>query len=163
MTSIKTTLDHRKGSTGRLLSVFSVLALLCMVITFFASSQKLSIASHRKLASSLSKEHAAVNMPREVSPRNFNDIDEIHTRPTLRAHAYSRSKRQNTTRRLPGEYPNFDFNDPAMASAIVFIAILLLLLCCCRGMLCDILACVCLYEMCCDDGVVGGFDLMPGF
>ena len=160
---MKTAVKHQRGRIGRLLSVISVLALLGMLVAVFDSSQKLSIASHRKLTSPLSKEYAAINTPSEVSPHKFNTIDEIHARPTLRAQASSSSKQQNTTRRMPGEYPNFDFNDPAMASAIVLIALLLFLLCCCRGMLCDILACVCLYEMCCDDGVVGGFDLMPGF
>lgn len=100
-------------------------------------------------------------------------------------------KRQR--RRLPG---GMDM-DPAQSGMLILGAIILLiLLCCCRGMLCDLLACVCLYEVrfvhncrttihtleqpnqqtsqlytiflffyclqiCCDDGAVGGFDLMP--
>lgn len=160
MTSMKTTINHRKGRIGRLLSVISVLALVCMLVAVFDSQptsnlihRRLSIASDRKLSSPLSGEDAAFIHPSDVSNSN-----EIHTRPTLRTQASSRSEQR---RKLPGEYPNFDFSDPAMASTIVVVLLLLFLLCCCRGMLCDILACVCLYEMCCDDGVVGGFDLMP--
>jgi hypothetical protein len=67
-------------------------------------------------------------------------------------------------RRLPGEdYSNFTF-DPSSAEAgfavgFLFFIILALLLCCClcggrgggRGCsLCDILAIVCLWELCCD-------------
>ena len=164
MTSMKTNINHRKGRISRLLSVISVLALICMIVAVFDSgptlnlSQRLSIVSNRKLLSPLSTEDAAFNDPLEVS-----NSDGVHTRSTLRTQVSSRSKQsgQDPGRKLQGEYPNFDFNDPAMASAIVVVLLLLFLLCCCRGMLCDILACVCLYEMCCDDGVVGGFDLMP--
>jgi hypothetical protein len=62
-----------------------------------------------------------------------------------------------TRRRLPG-----DFNiDPGEMSGIVIVVILVLILFCCfRGMLCDILACVCLYEICCGDAAIGGFELM---
>ena len=62
-------------------------------------------------------------------------------------------------RKLPGEMTL----DPAQSGPLIVAAVivLMILLCCCRGMLCDILACVCLYEICCDDGVVGGFEFMP--
>lgn len=62
-----------------------------------------------------------------------------------------------TRRRLPGDFRM----DPAeMSGLVILVVIVLILLCCCRGMLCDILACVCLYEICCDDAAIGGFDLM---
>ncbi|KAG7354546.1 hypothetical protein IV203_003902 [Nitzschia inconspicua] len=61
-------------------------------------------------------------------------------------------------RKLPG-YAN-KFGAPGTTGFIVLIIVVLFLLFCCRGMLCDILACVCLYEICCGDGAVGGFDLM---
>ena len=73
---------------------------------------------------------------------------------------YSSTEEKSSRRRkLAGGYAGLD--DPAMGGIILFVIILLFLLCCCRGMLCDLLACVCIYEMCCDDGNIGGFDLMP--
>ncbi|KAG7351429.1 hypothetical protein IV203_010789 [Nitzschia inconspicua] len=61
-------------------------------------------------------------------------------------------------RKLPGYADRF--GAPGTAGFVVLIIVVLFLLFCCRGMLCDILACVCLYEICCGDGAVGGFDLM---
>ena len=37
-----------------------------------------------------------------------------------------------------------------MGGIIVLVLLFLLLTCCCRGFLCDLLACVCLYDLCCD-------------
>jgi hypothetical protein len=60
-------------------------------------------------------------------------------------------------RRMPG-YTNL--GGPEKGGIVLLVIVVLILLFCCRGMLCDILACVCLYEICCDDGAVGGFSLM---
>jgi hypothetical protein len=75
-------------------------------------------------------------------------------------HQQQQQQRLQGRRKLPGYFDQL--SDPGSTGAIIVIVIVVLfLLCCCRGMLCDILACVCLYEICCDDGAIGGFDLMP--
>lgn len=80
--------------------------------------------------------------------------DELPNREKSDSHAFLRIASDQSRRKLPA-----DFNmDPAQ---IVIIAIIVVVLfCCLRGMLCDILACVCLYEICCDDAAIGGFALM---
>jgi hypothetical protein len=77
-------------------------------------------------------------------------MDKLH--PFLRT-----SSDQSTRRRLPG---GVRFDNPEIGGIVIIAIILLILLCCCRGMLCDILACVCLYEICCDDAAIGGFEMM---
>ena len=78
---------------------------------------------------------------------------------------------RGSERRLPDafEFGKLDFEGEEAASLVVGILFLILLLallccCCCRGRrgcsLCDILACVCIYELCCDDGRVGDFELL---
>jgi hypothetical protein len=77
---------------------------------------------------------------------------------------------RGATRRLQGgDYFNFNSDDLMGAEAgfvggVLFILLLAVLLCCCccrRGCsLWDLLACVCLYEICCDDRSVGDFQLM---
>jgi len=77
-------------------------------------------------------------------------------------------------RRLLGNYYDLDFGDVDWTSAeggfaagFFFFLILLVLLCCClcgRGRGCslwDILACICIWELCCDDRAIDGFDMMP--
>jgi hypothetical protein len=69
----------------------------------------------------------------------------------------------NLRRQLPG-YDGFQgFGGMAGmgGSALLVIVVLLVLCCLCSGRssICDILACVCIYEMCCDDGNIGGFNL----
>lgn len=82
---------------------------------------------------------------------------------------YSTSLR-GTTRRLPGETWDIDnvrLDGPmgGFVAGLAFALLILFLLCCCccgggRGCsLWDILACVCIYELCCDDGNIGGFQL----
>mmetsp|Transcript_18033 Transcript_18033/g.39335 ORF Transcript_18033/g.39335 Transcript_18033/m.39335 type:complete len:170 (+) Transcript_18033:145-654(+) len=85
--------------------------------------------------------------------RRFLRISPTSTKSSASASA---TTREIPRRRLPGGY-----DDPATAGVILFVIVLLFLLFCCRGCLCDLLACVCLYEICCGDGAVGGFDLMP--
>lgn len=60
-------------------------------------------------------------------------------------------------RRLPGGFDDMDFDSPEAQSALILLFIVLLVCCCWGGRrggcsLCDILACVCIYEMCCDNG-----------
>jgi hypothetical protein len=100
---------------------------------------------------------AAWSLPLETSIVNdlhnsfaSSKVDKFH--PFLRT-----DNGQSSRRRLPGDIRM----DPAEMSGIIIIVIIVLILFCCfRGMLCDILACVCLYEICCDDAAIGGFDLM---
>ena len=93
--------------------------------------------------------------------RNGSRDDASPKRASLRTTSNSGSSgtREESRRKLPGGYP--DFKDPAIGGSVLFVIVLLFLCCCCRGMLSDLLACVCLYEICCDDGAVAGFDLMP--
>jgi len=71
-------------------------------------------------------------------------------------------------RRLPGYNFNSDQLMGAEVGLILGVLIVLLFLaclcsCCCGGgscSLCDILACVCLYEICCDDKRIGDFQIM---
>ena len=70
--------------------------------------------------------------------------------------------RGNQHRRLPGSPINWDFDSPESQSALIILLIVLLFCCCWGGRrggcsLCDILACVCIYEMCCDNGGVNDF------
>jgi hypothetical protein len=177
MTSTKKIMKHRKGRIGSLLFVVTVLGLLCTLFlarfdpeSTLKTSQSL-IASTTKL-SSASPSFAIVeddvsNHPSHTTLRNEIHNNKSHARSSLRTPpssgkpanlSFSRETAQR--RKLPGGYA--DYGDPAMAGgAIIFVLLLVFLLCCCRGMLCDILACVCLYEICCGDGAVGGFDLMP--
>ena len=78
---------------------------------------------------------------------------------------------RGSERRLPGgyEFDKLAFENEEAATLALGILFLLLLLalfccCCCRGRrgcsFCDILACVCLYELCCDDGRIGDFELL---
>lgn len=77
------------------------------------------------------------------------------------------SRRLGSSRRLQGNYAF----DPTSAEAgfaaclALFILLALLLCCCCCGggrgcSLWDLVACVCLYELCCDDGVGAGDSFM---
>jgi hypothetical protein len=68
------------------------------------------------------------------------------------------NERSTQRRKLPGYSDRLGAT--GTGGVILLVVIVLILLCCCRGMLCDILACVCLYEICCDDAAVGGFELM---
>jgi hypothetical protein len=65
---------------------------------------------------------------------------------------------QQRRRKLPGYADRLGAQ--GTGGIILLVIVVLILLFCCRGMLCDILACVCLYEICCGDGAVGGFELM---
>lgn len=84
-------------------------------------------------------------------------------------HSHSTSRIRGLERRLPG----YDLNsDQLMGAEVGFVVALVLVLlffvclcCCCCGRgggcsLWDIVACVCLYEMCCDDARVGDFRLI---
>lgn len=66
-------------------------------------------------------------------------------------------------RQLPGN-DYFDVSSlGGMGGTMLFVILGILVLCClCGGRLsiCDMLACVCIYEMCCDDGRIGGFNLL---
>jgi hypothetical protein len=73
---------------------------------------------------------------------------------------YEESALRGGGRRLPDYNINTDQlmgAEAGFVAAIVLVFLLLALLCCCccgrrRGCsICDILACVCLYEICCDD------------
>jgi len=77
-----------------------------------------------------------------------------------RQHLYLRGSSRRERRKLG--YAGMKMDDPAaMGGIILLVMIFLVLTCCCRGLLCDLLACACLYEMCCDGGGgIGGFDLM---
>lgn len=77
------------------------------------------------------------------------------------SYAFDNATTQSTSssrRKLPG-YAD-QLGGPAAGGIVLIVIVLLILLCCCRGSLCDLLACVCLYEICCDDGAIGGFNLM---
>jgi hypothetical protein len=69
-------------------------------------------------------------------------------------------------RRLPGaEAYNLDSAEAGFIAGVVLVGLVVCLLCCCmcgRGCnLWDLVAMVCLWEMCCDrDGGVGNFDAM---
>jgi hypothetical protein len=71
--------------------------------------------------------------------------------------------RTNLRRQLPGnEFTDFGKMGAGVGGTALLVIIGLVVLCClCSGRwsLCDILACVCIYEMCCDDGNIGGFRL----
>jgi hypothetical protein len=173
MTSTKKIMNHWKGRIGSLLFVVAVLGLLGPLFlarvdpeSMFKTSQKRKLSS--KYPSVVIAEKDLSNHPSQTTLRTEIRNKSIYTRPSLRtlpssgkpANASLPSERA-PRRKLPGGYADF-YGDPAMAGgAVLFVILLLFLLCCCRGMICDILACVCLYEMCCDDGAVGGFDLMP--
>ncbi|KAL7555786.1 hypothetical protein ACA910_003936 [Epithemia clementina (nom. ined.)] len=71
-------------------------------------------------------------------------------------------------RRLPGgaAYGDISEEDAMAAAVVVGGLILLLCLCCCccrRWSLWDLVACVCLYELCCDDRVGEAMDDGSGF
>lgn len=83
--------------------------------------------------------------------------------------SHSASGIRGIERRLPG----YDINSDQLLGAEVgfVVAVVLVLLffvclcgCCCRRgggcSLWDLVACVCLYEMCCDDARVGDFQLI---
>lgn len=92
--------------------------------------------------------------------------DNAATAETTQVNAEISLNRQD--RRLPGDY-DFDMSQEQMESLLCLLVVICLVSClcsclCCRAGGCsltEILACVCLYEICCDDGRVGGFDLMP--
>ena len=69
-------------------------------------------------------------------------------------------------RKLPGgnEFKFDQMGSPEMMGGLVVLIVVVVLLCLCcgrgGGSLCDLLACVCLYELCCDDGQIGGFNLL---
>ena len=93
----------------------------------------------------------------ETSPVDMKSAD-LHFKPEGVLQNYQRQLRGNQRRRLPGGVDSMDFSSPEAQSALILVVIVLLLLCCCcrggrRGgcSLCDILACVCIYEMCCDN------------
>ena len=162
----------KRCHTRCLLLAIAVASVLCVRLEshydlwLFKSTQNV-VESQRK--SSLPPLHSFfVATDRSHHPslgniRNDMQKNKSHEQSLLRKRAStstsSKSKISNIRRKLPGGYP--DFGDPAMGGAVLFFIFLLFLLCCCRGMLCDLLACMCIYDICCDDGAVGGFDLMP--
>ena len=173
MTSTKKIMKHRKSRIGSLLFVVAVLSLLGTLFlarfdpeSTFKTSQKRKLSS--KSPSFVIAENDLSNHPSQTTLRTETRNESIHTRSSLRTPPSSGnpanvsfSSETAPRRKLQGGYADF-YDDPAMAGgAVLFVILLLFLLCCCRGMLCDILACVCLYEICCDNGAVGGFDLMP--
>ena len=70
----------------------------------------------------------------------------------------------NLRRQLPGGVEEYFKGGGAAIPLVGVIALVLLFCCLCGGgrwSICDLLACVCLYELCCDDGnPFGGFNLM---
>jgi hypothetical protein len=69
-------------------------------------------------------------------------------------------------RQLPGNegFKGFEGMMAGGSAMTLLVVVAVVLLCCClcsggRWSLCDILACVCIYELCCDDGNIGGFRL----
>ena len=171
--SMKKTVQYRKGRIVYFLSAVTALGLLCIIFATFDLWSTLNIsqniiASKRRLSGPSSFSVVAdlvSNDSLKTTLRNEIINEERHTRYLIRKSLSSVEPsdssilREMPRRKLPGGYP--DFGNPAMGVAVLFVIIFLFLLCCCRGMLCDLLACVCLYEICCDDGAVGGFDLMP--
>lgn len=74
-------------------------------------------------------------------------------------------KSNSLRRQLPGnDYFNGGFESfGGMGGSLLLVVLAILVLCClCGGRLsiCDMLACVCIYELCCDDGNIGGFNLL---
>jgi len=110
--------------------------------------------------------YADSHAPTSQTERNLTGLDSQITE----------TKQQQETkfhlrRRLPG---GFDFAHPRLTpedvSALFFILILLCLFSCLcgrgrgRGRSCslwDILACVCIWELCCDDRAINDFAMMP--
>lgn len=158
-----TSMKHRKGIVGFLLSVITVLGLFCILLAAFDSRWTLNTLRSFMTAQDESNRPSG---PSGVTLRNQNGSNRRSRSSSLRKQtsssdtSNSSNSGQKSRRKLPGnEY--LDFGDPAIGSVFIFVIILLLLFCCCRRMICDILACVCLYEICCDDGAIGGFDFMP--
>lgn len=156
------------GRFGFLLAIMASIALVCSSLIF--STQGSSGNAIKLTSASLASNSAFLDksVSSEASGRSFGYEpmqDVRHGQRFLRARPTSTKASNLLTprdvqqgRKLPGEYPGLV--DPAKAVTILFIILLLFLFCCCRGMLCDLLACFCLYNICCDDGAVGGFDLM---
>ena len=70
---------------------------------------------------------------------------------------------QQLRRRLPGEVFGVGGEYGPIIMLVVAIFVLSFLFrCCCRGVsLCDLLACYCLYDICCDGPGIGDFNIMP--
>ena len=155
-----TTMEEMKRRKYR---IGIILGLMCILLAAFRGSTlkrgQIFIVSGRKLQSPSPSFVTAADASDQPSPITRKTQSLLRKNPASPGGpSNSLISREQPGRRLPGEY---DFGDPAAMGSAVLLLILLFLLCCCRGALCDLLACVCLYEMCCDDGVVGGFDLMP--
>ena len=142
------------------------LLFLLVVSLFFLSSlaDAESVSTHNDLSYESQAKHSLVESATTI-------IEERRQQESI--HHLRRRRR----RRLPGEY-DFDFGNADLASAeagfavgFLFFLLLICLLCCClcgggrsRGCsLWDILACVCIYELCCDGpgGGINDFAMMP--
>jgi len=116
----------------------------------------------------LERENHAAHLPKEEAAALFVVDDDVvlssTTERTLLRKSNIREQQsqqqlQQGERRLPADFAAM-MSDPGLGGIIIIVVIALILLFCCRGCLCDLLACVCLYEICCDDAAIGGFDMM---
>ena len=167
-------MNYCKSCVGFLLAIIAGFVLLCTTLvhfepgaTFTTGQGAITSTPYSSSVSStlgvVAKERLSSDEPR-IAFRHESQLGLDAARRFLRVSPTSakssasaaEAAREVPRRRLPGGY-----DDPATAGVILFVIVLLFLLFCCRGCLCDLLACVCLYEICCGDGAVGGFDLMP--
>lgn len=158
MTSTQKTMKFRKGRIGFLLFVIAALGLLCVIPRSSLKTTLSEIVS--SVSSSVVIAEDSQTTLGNVMKNDTSNKQRLRRSPSSSGKQPKPSHLKETQRRRLAGYEDI-VNDPAALGSILFILILFFLLCCCRGCLCDLLACVCLYEMCCDDGVVGGFDLMP--
>jgi hypothetical protein len=96
------------------------------------------------------------NKPTLLRSRKYHEGSSSSSTYKLYRISYNQTSRQ---RRMPGGYAE-KVGDPSNMAVILIVIVGLVMLCCCRGMLCDLLACVCLYRICCDDAAIGGFEMM---
>ena len=164
---------ERRGRGGVRVGVVRVVAALALLCVLLAScggatatpqgARRSMWSSEAPATSSVDGVDGASDRPSQIALR----ADARHHRAGVRSlretPLSSGAAPERARRRLPGGYPEFDelLGGEAAGGAVLLVLLLIFLCCCCRGRLCDLLACVCLYEMCCDDGVVGGFDMMP--
>eukprot|EP00536_Pseudo-nitzschia_multiseries_P001661 jgi/Psemu1/300909/fgenesh1_kg.21_\ len=156
-------MNCKTGRVGFLLAIAACFALLCISISNNNHHGNTPNGQQNTEGSSshwfsytgiVTEEESSSDARRHESENGISPVmQSLRLSPAATKSTASATPR--VRRRLP------EYNDPAIAGAIVFAILLCFLLCCCRGMLCDLLACVCLWEICCGDGAVGNFDLMP--
>ena len=157
------------------LKEFSVTQLCVVVFLLFVSSSAESSSTERLPSVAQGRnEGQYLNLssaPDKINDTNFlvNEFDveksqiqnkepaDLHYNSEGVLHYYQPQLRANQHRRLPGGFDAMDFDSPEAQSAVILLVIVLLVCCCWGGRrggcsLCDILACVCIYEMCCDNG-----------